>query len=64
MAAAEDPVDDGMLVARFAPQEDTRGAAAALNRVLCTAGLRIHAFIPRRHSLETLYRQAAPAALA
>ena len=38
--------------------------AAALNRVLCTAGLRVHAFTPRRHSLETLYRQAAPAVLA
>jgi ABC-2 type transport system ATP-binding protein len=51
-------------VARFAPQEDVRGAAAALNRVLCTAGVRVHALAPRQRSLETLYRQSAPAALA
>ena len=32
---------------------------AALNRVLCTAGIRIHALAPRQRSLETLYRDAA-----
>ena len=55
---------DDELVARFAPQEDVRSAAAALNRVLCTAGVRVHALAPRQRSLETLYRQTAPAALA
>lgn len=58
--------DDG-LVARFAPQEDVRNATAALNRVLCVAGIRIHALAPRQRTLETLYQQAAgytaPAAL-
>ncbi|MCJ0826796.1 ABC transporter ATP-binding protein [Luteimonas sp. 50] len=53
---------DGELVARFAPQEDAQGAAAALNRVLCTAGVRVHALAPRQRTLETLYRQSAPAA--
>ena len=55
---------DDELVARFAPQEDVRGAAAALNRVLCAGGVRVHALAPRQRSLETLYRQSAPAALA
>lgn len=56
------------LVARFAPREDARSASAALNRVLCVAGIRIHALAPRERTLETLYRNAAqvaePAALA
>ena len=52
---------DGELVARFAPQEDAHGAAAALNRVLCTGGVRVHALAPRQRTLETLYRQSAPA---
>ena len=51
--------DDDALVARFAPQEDARNATAALNRVLCVAGIRIHALAPRQRTLETLYRQAA-----
>jgi len=59
---------DDALVARFAPREDARSAAAALNRVLCVAGIRIHALAPRQRTLETLYRNAAkvaePAALA
>lgn len=55
---------DDELVARFSPQEDVRGGAAALNRVLCTAGLRVHAIAPRQRSLEALYRQSAPTALA
>jgi ABC-2 type transport system ATP-binding protein len=54
---------DDLLVAKFAPQEDARNATAALNRLLCTAGLRIHALAPRRRSLESLYRQFAPTAL-
>ncbi len=51
--------DDDALVARFAPQDDVRNATAALNRVLCVAGVRIHALAPRQRTLETLYRQAA-----
>jgi ABC-2 type transport system ATP-binding protein len=51
------------LIARFAPGEEVRAGTAALNRVLCTAGIRIHALAPRQRTLETLYRQAAlPAA--
>jgi ABC-2 type transport system ATP-binding protein len=49
---------DGLL-ARFDPREDARSAAAALNRVLCSAGIRIHALVPRQRTLETLYRQAS-----
>ena len=56
------------LVARFAPREDARSATAALNRVLCVAGIRIHVLAPRQRTLEILYRNAAraaePAALA
>jgi ABC-2 type transport system ATP-binding protein len=52
--------DDGV-VARFANGTDAHEGAAALNRVLCGAGVRIHALVPRRRSLETLYRQAAVA---
>jgi ABC-2 type transport system ATP-binding protein len=51
--------DDDALVARFDPREDVRQATAALNRVLCAAGIRIHALAPRQRSLETLYKQAA-----
>ena len=53
---------DGTLVARFAPHEDLHGAAAALNRVLCVAGVHVHALVPRQHSLEALYRDATLAA--
>ena len=35
-------------VARFGPEEDTRSATAALNRVLCMAGgIRVHSLVPR-----------------
>ena len=51
--------DEASLVARFPPHQDARQATAALNRVLCTAGIRIHALAPRQRSLETLYRDAA-----
>ncbi|WP_028838351.1 MULTISPECIES: ABC transporter ATP-binding protein [Thermomonas] len=48
------------LIARFRPEDDSRHATAALNRVLCIAGgVRVHALAPRQRSLETLYRQAA-----
>jgi ABC-type multidrug transport system ATPase subunit len=52
---------DDALVARFAPGEESRIATATLNRVLCSAGIAIHALAPRQRSLETLYRQAARA---
>ncbi len=56
---------DDSLVARLAPGEQTRSASAALNRVLCVAGLRVHAVTLRERSIETLYRNAAqPAVLA
>lgn len=51
-------VDDA-LVARFAPGEEVRAGTAALNRVLCGAGIQIHALAPRQRTLETLYCQAA-----
>lgn len=63
IAPADERADPGVLVARFAPREDARHATAALNRVLCTGGIRVHALAPRQRSLETLYRQSAPAAL-
>ena len=50
---------EDILVASFARGEETRAATAALNRVLCVAGIRIHALAPRQRTLETLYRQAA-----
>lgn len=54
---------DDALVARLAPGEQTRSASAALNRVLCVAGLRVHTVTLRERSLETLYRNAAQPAL-
>ena len=55
-----DMPEPGVLVARFAPDEDLRHATSALNRVLCIAGgIRIHAIAPRQRTLETLYRHAA-----
>jgi ABC-2 type transport system ATP-binding protein len=47
------------LVARVKAGEETRSASAALNRVLCVAGVRVHALALRERSLETLYRHAA-----
>ena len=55
---------DDALIARFAPREDARNATAALNRVLCVAGIRIHALAPRQRTLETLYRNAAQTSVA
>jgi len=55
---------DGALVARFAAGEDGRAAAAHLNRVLCLAGVPVHALAPRERTLETLYARATPAARA
>jgi ABC-type multidrug transport system ATPase subunit len=50
---------DAALFARFAPGEESRTATAALNRVLCLAGIAVHALAPQQRTLETLYRQAA-----
>ena len=55
---------DDALVARFAPDEESRAATAALNRVLCLAGVSIHALAPRRRTLETLYRNAGQSGVA
>ena len=46
------------VIARFAPGEEARHATAALNRVLCVAGIRIHALLPRQRSLESVYHAA------
>lgn len=51
--------DDDAVVVRLAAGEEPRGAAAALNRALCVAGVHVHALAPRQRSLETLYRRAA-----
>lgn len=51
--------DNDAVVVRLPAGEEPRGAAAALNRALCVAGVRVHALAPRQRSLETLYRQAA-----
>jgi ABC-2 type transport system ATP-binding protein len=56
-------VDTGTVVARLAPNDDARSAAVALNQALCAAGVRVHELAQRQHSLETLYRQSAPAPL-
>jgi lantibiotic transport system ATP-binding protein len=46
------------IVARFSPGEEVGNATVALNRVLSIAGgVRIHALVPRRRTLEALYRQ-------
>jgi ABC-2 type transport system ATP-binding protein len=55
---------DDALVARLPAHEETRSASAALNRVLCVAGVRVHALALRERSLETLYRQAGQPAVA
>jgi lantibiotic transport system ATP-binding protein len=55
---------DDALVARFAVHEEPRAATAALNRVLCLAGVSIHALAPRRRTLETLYRNAGQSGVA
>ena len=54
--------DDALLV-RLPRGADSRTLGAALNHCLCLAGVAVHAFVPRRKSLEHLYRDAAqPAA--
>jgi ABC-2 type transport system ATP-binding protein len=50
------PAADGLL-ARIATGEREQ-QAAALNRLLCMAGIRVHALTPLACSLESLYREA------
>jgi ABC-2 type transport system ATP-binding protein len=52
------PTDDG-LVARFKPGEDTRDAAALLNRALVEADIAVFAIGPRARSLEGIYRDVS-----
>jgi len=53
--------EDDVLLARFPAHEDANRASAALNRLLCAAGIHVHALAPRQRSLEALYRQTGPA---
>lgn len=53
--------DDGGVLARIPAGEAIAAASAALNRVLCVAGVHVHALTPRQHSLESLYRDAGSA---
>ncbi len=50
---------DGALIVQLPQGEDARAAGAALNHSLCVAGVPVHAFSPRRQSLEHLYGQAS-----
>ncbi|MCC7097051.1 MAG: ABC transporter ATP-binding protein [Thermomonas sp.] len=50
------------LVVRLAANAQEQDAAAHINRMLCEAGVRVHALVPQRRSLETLYHQAAQSA--
>jgi lantibiotic transport system ATP-binding protein len=52
---------DGGVLARIPAGEAIAAVSAALNRVLCVAGVRVHALTPRQHSLESLYREAGSA---
>lgn len=52
-------IEEGRLRARFAAGAPVEPASAALNRVLCVAGIRVHSLVPCQHSLESLYRDAA-----
>jgi ABC-type multidrug transport system ATPase subunit len=51
--------EDDAVVVRLPRGSDLRAIAAVLNRCLCLAGVPVHAFAPRRQSLEHLYRTAA-----
>jgi len=56
--------EDEALVVRLPRGADARATGAALNHCLCLAGVAVHAFVPRRPSLEHLYRRAAQPAAA
>ncbi|MBN8553234.1 MAG: ABC transporter ATP-binding protein [Caulobacterales bacterium] len=60
LAAGFDLADsaDGLRI-RLKSRDDIRAEAAALNRALVEAGLDVHRLVPRRPSLEALYRQSA-----
>lgn len=49
------------LIARLAPRDDARAAAAALNRALVEAGVAVFSIAHRARSLEGIYRDAAKA---
>ncbi len=49
------------LIARLAPRDDARVAAAALNRALVEAGVAVFSIAHRARSLEGIYRDAAKA---
>jgi ABC-2 type transport system ATP-binding protein len=51
--------DGDALVVHLPRGADARATGAALNHCLCLAGIAVHAFSPRRQSLEHLYRHAA-----
>ena len=52
------------LIVRLPRGADARAIGATLNHCLCLAGVPVHAFSPRRQSLEHLYRDAAQPTLA
>jgi len=47
------------LIARLAPRDDARVAAAALNRALVEAGVAVFSIAHKARSLEGIYRDAA-----
>lgn len=49
------------LIARLAPRDDARTAAAALNRALVEAGVAVFSIVHKARSLEGIYREAAKA---
>lgn len=60
LAAGYDLADQAdVLRIRLKPREDIRNEAATINRALVDAGLDVHRLVPRRPSLEALYRQSA-----
>ncbi len=50
--------EPGALIVQLGSGTDLLPASAALNRVLCVAGIRVHALAPRQRSLASLYREA------
>jgi len=50
---------DDAIVVCLPRGSDARAIGASLNHCLCLAGVPVHAFAPRRRSLEHLYRNAA-----
>lgn len=50
---------EASLIVRIGAGARAHEATANLNHALCEAGVRVHALIPQRRSLETLYHRAA-----